>query len=59
MVHVVHLLERLPQGSIPSREMVRDDIRERVMIDMRKQLYSRQVERLRTRAVAREELVIK
>ncbi len=57
--HVVHLLDRVPSGTVPDREMVRETIRERLTIEMRKQLYARQVERLRTRALAREELVVK
>ena len=57
--HVVQLLDRLPSGTVPDREMVRETIRERLTIEMRKQLYARQVERLRTRALAREELVVR
>jgi hypothetical protein len=57
--HVVQLLDRMTSGTVPDREMVRETIRERLTIEMRKQLYARQVERLRTRALAREELVVK
>lgn len=57
--HVVLLLDRLDAGTVPSLEMIHDDIRDRVAIQMRKQLYARQVQRLRTRAMAREELEIR
>ena len=59
LYHVVQLLDRMPSGTVPNREMVRETIRERLAIEMRKQLYARQVERLRTRALAREELVVR
>lgn len=57
--HVVQLMDRLDAGAVPSIDMVRQEIRDRVAIDMRKQLYARQVERLRTRALAREELDVR
>ena len=57
--HVVRLLDRLDAGTVPSLDMIHDDIRDRVAIQMRKQLYARQVQRLRTRAMAREELEIR
>jgi len=57
--HVVQLMDRLESGAVPSIDMVRREIADRVAIDMRKQLYARQVERLRTRALAREELVVR
>ncbi|MGB0649295.1 MAG: peptidyl-prolyl cis-trans isomerase [Rhodothermales bacterium] len=57
--HVVQLMDRLETGAVPSIDMVRREIRDRVAIDIRKQLYARQVERLRTRALAREELEVR
>lgn len=57
--HLVQLVDRLPEGTVPSINLIRDDIRDRVAIQMRKQLYARQVQRLRTRAMAREELEIR
>jgi len=57
--HVVQLMDRMDAGTVPTLDMVRSEIRDRVAIDMRKQLYARQVQRLRTRAQAREELVVK
>ncbi len=56
--HVVQLLDRLDTGSVPTLDMIKDEIRGRVAIETRKQLYARQVQRLRTRALAREELVV-
>lgn len=57
--HVVQLTDRLEEGTVPALDMIRDEISHRVTIQMRKQLYARQVQRLRTRAMAREELVIR
>ncbi|MDE2997414.1 MAG: peptidylprolyl isomerase [Bacteroidota bacterium] len=57
--HVVQVLNRMEAGDVPSLDMVRDEIISRVAIQMRKQLYARQVQRLRTRAMAREELEIR
>jgi len=57
--HVVQLIERLDAGSVPSLEMIQDEISSRVAIQMRKQIYARQVQRLRTRALARDELEIR
>jgi hypothetical protein len=54
--HVVQLMDRLDAGTVPTLDLVRREIRDRVAIDMRKQLFARQVQRLRTRALAREEL---
>lgn len=57
--HVVQLMDRLETGAVPTLDMVRLEIRDRVAIDLRKQLFARQVQRLRTRALAREELEVK
>ena len=54
--HVVQVMDRLDAGTVPTLDLVRREIRDRVAIDMRKQLFARQVQRLRTRAQAREEL---
>jgi hypothetical protein len=40
----------VPAGTLPEFEWVNDEIRERVVLQRRKQMYSRQVERLRNRA---------
>lgn len=57
--HIVQLTDRLEEGTVPALDMIRDEISHRVTIQMRKQLYARQVQRLRTRAMAREELEIR
>ncbi len=53
---VVRLRDRLPAGSLPDLSLIRDQIVETLTIENRKQLYARQVQRLRNEAIAREEL---
>jgi parvulin-like peptidyl-prolyl isomerase len=57
--HVVQLVERLPVGALPERALLEDQLRDRIAIENRKQLYARQVQRLRNEALAREDLVIR
>jgi parvulin-like peptidyl-prolyl isomerase len=57
--HVVRLMDRVAAGTLPELEMIRPEIVQRVQIESRKQLFARQVQRLRTQALAREELEIK
>lgn len=57
--HIVQLIDKIDAGSIPAMEMIINNLRDRVTIQMRKQLYARQVQRLRTRSLARDELEIK
>ena len=57
--HVIQLVRRLDTGSVPAMELIIDDLRAKVSIQLRKQLYARQVQQLRTRAQARNELEIK
>jgi len=54
--HVLQVAERLPKGAIPDLKWVREDIQRRLQIQNRKQMYTREVERLRNRARANEEL---
>jgi len=56
---VIQLVRRLDTGSVPAMELIIDDLRAKVSIQLRKQLYARQVQQLRTRAQARNELEIK
>jgi parvulin-like peptidyl-prolyl isomerase len=56
--HVVQLVERAPAGSIPQMDWVLEDLTQRLSISARKQIFARQVERLRNEALAREELEI-
>lgn len=46
-------------GSVPAMELIVDDLRAKVSIQLRKQLYGRQVQQLRTRALAQDELEVK
>ena len=57
--HIVQLVERLPVGITPEVALLEDQLRARIAIENRKQLYARQVQRLRNEALAREELDIK
>lgn len=54
--HVVHLEQRVPAGTIPELAWVEDEVRQRVVVQSRKQMYARQVQRLRNEALARETL---
>jgi len=56
--YVVQLVERVPVGTLPELDMIRDEIAERVRIEERKQLFARHVQRLRTQALARDRLEV-
>jgi hypothetical protein len=56
--YVVQLVERIPVGTIPDLDMIRDELAERVSIEERKQLFARHVQRLRTRALSRDRLEV-
>lgn len=58
LFHVIHLVDRVPPGTTPNLEWVVDDIRNRLLIDKRKQMYLDQVQRLRNSALARDRLEI-
>ncbi|HET6566800.1 MAG TPA: peptidyl-prolyl cis-trans isomerase [Rhodothermales bacterium] len=53
---VVQVVERVPAGSIPQIAWIQDELAQRVAIHDRKQMYAREVQRLRNEALAREEL---
>ena len=57
--HVVQLVQRLPIGAIPEMPLLGEQLRARIAIENRKQLYARQVQRLRNEALAREELIVR
>ncbi len=59
LFHVLQLVQRVPAGSIPQFEWIRDELQHRLRIEARKQMYARQVQRLRTEAMAREDLEIR
>lgn len=59
LYHVLQLVERTPPGTIPPLEWVRDQIRQRLTIRARKQMYTREVQRLRNEAQAQDALDIR
>ena len=46
-------------GSIPELTWIEEQVRRQLTIDARKQMYERQVQRLRTEALSRDALVIR
>ena len=50
--HLIELVERVPEESAPRLAWVRDEIQQRLKIENRKQMYAREVQRLRNRARA-------
>lgn len=59
LFHVLHLVDRAEEGAIPKRAWVEPEIRRRLLLRARKQMYAREVERLRSEALARDELDIR
>ena len=57
--HVLQLVARVPAGTVPELSWIEDELRHRLTIQSRKQMYARQVQRLRNEALAREELEIR
>ena len=57
--HVVQVVDRAQPGSLPEIEWVEDELRRRLVIQSRKQIYASQVQRLRNEALAREDLEIR
>ncbi len=57
--HIVQFVERIPEGTLPELAWVEPEIRQRLLIQSRKQMYADQVERLRNEALAREALEIR
>jgi hypothetical protein len=56
---VLQLVKRAAPGTVPPLEWVEDEIHERLRIQSRKQMYARQVQRLRNEALAREALDVR
>ncbi|NBC16532.1 MAG: peptidyl-prolyl cis-trans isomerase [Bacteroidetes bacterium] len=54
--HVLHLVDRAPAGTIPELAWIEDDVQRQLLIDARKQMYARHVQRLRNRALSRNAL---
>ncbi len=57
--HVLQLVDRAPPGTLPRLPWVEEELERRLEIETRKQLYARQVQRLRTEALAHETLEIR
>ena len=54
--HVLQLAQRIPTGSIPQQEWIQPELERQLILQNRKQLYARLVQRLRNEALAREAL---
>jgi hypothetical protein len=52
--HVLQLVRRIPQGADPELQWMEGEIRRRLRIRHRKQMYAREVQRLRNRAKAND-----
>ncbi|HEX7069326.1 MAG TPA: peptidylprolyl isomerase, partial [Rhodothermales bacterium] len=57
--HVVQVVDVAPAGSIPEIEWVEAELRRRLEVQGRKQIYANQVQRLRNEALSRDELEIR
>jgi len=57
--HVLQLVDKKPTGSLPEIAWVEQELKERLAIEARKQMYARQVQRLKNEAIVREDLEIK
>ena len=56
--HLLQLADRAPAGTLPELSWIEDEVHRQLTIDARKQMYERQVQRLRTEALSREALVV-
>ena len=54
--HVLQMAQRIPPGSIPEQEWIQSELARQIMLQNRKQLYARLVQRLTNEALAREAL---
>lgn len=59
LFYVVQLVERVNAHTIPESEWIEDELMQRLVIEGRKQLYARHVQRLRNEALAREDLELR
>ena len=57
--HVIQLAQKRIAGTRPELAWIQEEIKQRLMIDARKQMIARQVQRLRTEALAQEDLEIR
>ncbi len=58
LYHVLQLVDRAPPGAVPELAWIENELKQRLTIEARKQMYARQVQRLRNEALARENLEI-
>lgn len=58
-IHLLQLTDRVPTGELPELSWVEEQVRRQLIMNTRKQVYERQVQRLRMEAMSREVLVIK
>ena len=56
--HLLQLADLAPAGSLPELAWVQDQVRQQLTVDSRKQMYERQVQRLRMEALSKEALVV-
>ena len=54
--HVLQLAQRIPTGTLPEQEWIQPELERQLILQNRKQLYARLVQRLRNEALAREVL---
>lgn len=57
--HVLQLVDRAPEGSLPELIWIEDHLREQLLIQWRKQNYASAVQKLRTEADARDDIEIR
>lgn len=59
LYHVLQLADRVPAGTLPELPWIEAEVRRLLAIEARKQMFERQVERLRAEALARDALTIR
>jgi hypothetical protein len=57
--HVLQVAARVPAGTLPELAWIESEIHRRLALDARKQMYERQVQRLRTEALSRNTLEVR
>ena len=57
--HIIQLADIRQAGTVPELDWIKEELKQRLTIDTRKQLIARQVQRLRTEALAQEDLEIR
>jgi parvulin-like peptidyl-prolyl isomerase len=57
--HLVQVINRVTEGSIPEMRWVEDEIRRQLILQGRKQTFARTVQNLRNMATARNDLEVR